>query len=66
MNNTSSTELHDFLSEGGREPQSLKLLKGTAPTRDGICREAKRVIAAAIDRGMPHDPPHSGKEKIKL
>lgn len=66
MTEVCSAGLHNLLSEGGRELHNIKFLAGTDPTGVGICSEAERVIKAAIDKGMPHNPPHSGKEKTKL
>ena len=66
MTEVCSTGLHDLLSTGGRELHNIKFLAGTNATHVGICKEAERVIGAAIDKGMLHSPPHSGKEKIKL
>jgi hypothetical protein len=61
-----SAELHDLLSEGGRELQNVKFLAGTSPTKEGVCKEATRVIKSAVDRGMPHNPPQTGMAKTKL
>ena len=58
--------LHALLSEGGRELQNIKFLPGTKPTKDGMCKEATRVIGSAMKRGLPHEPPHTGVEKSKL
>jgi len=66
MTEVCSASLHDLLSRGGRELHNIKFLAGTDATDVGICKEAERVIGAAIDKGMPHNPPHSGKEKTKL
>lgn len=61
-----SAGLHDLLSEGGRELHNVKFLAGTEPTEVGMCDEAQRVVASAIGRGMPHNPPKTGKKKTKL
>jgi hypothetical protein len=66
MTEVCSASLHDLLSRGGRELHNTKFLAGTDATDVGICKEAERVIHAAIDKGMPHNPPHSGKQKTKL
>ncbi|MEL6582788.1 MAG: hypothetical protein AAFQ36_03055 [Pseudomonadota bacterium] len=66
MTESCSASLHDLLSEGGRELQNIKFLAGTDATSVGICKEAERVIRAALEEGMPHNPPHSGREKSKL
>lgn len=66
MTEVCSASLHDLLSRGGRELHNIKFLAGTDATDVGICKEAKRVIGSAIDKGMPHNPPHSGKEKTRL
>ena len=62
----SATALHALLSEGGRELQNIKFLAGSAPDGDGMCNEAAKVIKSAFDRGMPHEPPVTGKKKTKL
>ena len=66
MTNLCSTGLHQLLSKGGRELHNVKFLAGTNPTEQGMCVEAERVIASAIDRGMPHNPPVTSLEKTKL
>jgi hypothetical protein len=66
MPETSSAGLHQLLSEGGRELHNVKFLAGTNPSGEGVCRESQRVIASAIGRGMPHNPPATGLEKTKL
>ena len=65
MPNICSASLHDLLSRDGRELHNIKFLAGTAPTHVGICQEAERVIGLAIEKGMVHNPPHSGREKSK-
>lgn len=66
MTELCSSGLHGLLSEGGRELHNIKFLAGTAPTDAGMCEEARRVIKSAIDRGMPHNPPNTGREKSTL
>ena len=66
MTETCSTELHNLLSEGGRELQNIKFLPGLHPSEEGICAEAARVIKSAKARDMPHNPPKTGKEKTRL
>jgi hypothetical protein len=66
MTELCSSGLHGLLSEGGRELHNIKFLAGTAPTDAGMCEEAKRVIKSAFGRDMPHNPPHTGREKSML
>jgi hypothetical protein len=66
MTELCSSSLHSLLSEGGRELHNIKFLAGTDPSEMGLCQEAERVIASAITRGMPHEPPRTGREKVKL
>ena len=66
MTDICSDVLHRLLSEGGRELHNVKFLAGANPSEEGICEEAERVIASAIGRGMPHNPPKTGMEKTKL
>lgn len=66
MTDFCSADLHDLLSGEGRELQNVKFLPGTSPTKEGMCAEATRVIKASIDRGMPHEPPFTGRSKTKL
>lgn len=66
MNDLCSLPLHSLLSGEGRELQNIKFLVGSAPTREGMCAEATRVIGLAIGRGMPHNPPSTGMQKTKL
>lgn len=66
MSEVCSVELHSLLSEGGRELANVKFLAGTAPTKEGMCAEATKVIKSAMSRDMPHSPPFTGRPKIKL
>lgn len=66
MSDVCSAGLHDLLSRDGRELHNIKFLPGSDPTHVGICQEAERVIGLAIENGMVHNPPHSGREKSKL
>ncbi|MGB1235346.1 MAG: hypothetical protein ACPG5U_06420 [Planktomarina sp.] len=66
MTNLCSDGLHALLTENGRELQDVKFLRGTSPSPEGMCEEAKRVIDAAMTRGMPHNPPSTGLDKSKL
>lgn len=66
MTDICSDGLHSLLSEGGRELHNVKFLAGAEPSDEGICKEAERVIASAINRGMPHNPPVTGLKKTKL
>lgn len=66
MSELCSTEIHTLLSGGGRELHNIKFLQGTDATKEGICAEATRVVKSAIQRDLPHNPPHTGLEKIKL
>ncbi len=66
MTQLCSSGLHDLLSEGGRELHNVKFLAGTDSTSEGMCEEARRVIKSAIDRGMPHNPPKTGREKTPM
>jgi len=66
MTEVCSASLHNLLSSGGRELHNIKFLAGTDSSESGICKEAGKVIGAAIEKGMLHNPPHSGKEKTKL
>lgn len=61
-----SATLHSLLSGEGRELQNIKFLAGSAPTKEGVCAEATKVIGSAIGRGMPHTPPTTGLQKVKL
>lgn len=66
MTDICSTGLHQLLSEGGRELHNVKFLAGANPSEQGMCAEAEKVIASAIRRGMPHNPPMTGLGKTKL
>lgn len=66
MSDFCSATLHGLLSGGGRELQNIKFLAGSAPTKEGMCAEAAKVIGSAIARGMPHNPPFTGMQKTKL
>jgi hypothetical protein len=61
-----SAPLHSLLSSGGRELQNIKFLAGSSPTKEGMCAEAVKVIGSAIARGMPHNPPVTGRQKASL
>jgi hypothetical protein len=61
-----SSALHGLLSGEGRELQNIKFLAGSSPTKEGMCAEAARIIGSAISRGMPHNPPTTGMQKLKL
>lgn len=61
-----SSALHGLLSGEGRELQNIKFLAGSSPTKEGMCAEAAKVIGSAIGRGMPHNPPNTGLQKMKL
>lgn len=61
-----SSALHGLLSGEGRELLNIKFLAGSAPTKEGMCEEAAKVIGSAISRGMPHNPPFTGMRKTRL
>ena len=61
-----SSDLHGLLSGEGRELQNIKFLAGSAPTKEGMCAEAARVIGSAFSRSMPNNPPVAGLQKVKL
>lgn len=66
MNDICETDIQNILTKGGRELCKAGLTPGTAPTQNGACKEAARVIGSAIDRGMPHNPPVTGIRKTEL
>ena len=66
MTSFCSNSLHSLLSSEGRELMNVKFLPGSAPTKEGMCEEAARVIKLALDRGMPHTPPNTNRLKVKL
>lgn len=68
MDMSGSAALRALLSDGGRELVNFKFLAGTGRNlcEDDMCGEAARVIRSAIDDGMPHCPPTSGRDKVKL
>ena len=68
MEMSGAIALRTLLSEGGRSLVNFKFLAGTGRDlcEDDMCAEAARVIRSALDDGMPHNPPTSGREKVKL
>lgn len=68
MPNPGATALHALLSEDGRQLQNFKFLAGfeAEQCEDDMCAEAAKVIRSAIDDGMPHSPPTTGKPKRQL
>ncbi len=58
--------LHSFLNEEGRELKNIKFIPGTARglTGDQMMDAACSAIKNAFARGLPDEPPETGKEKV--
>jgi hypothetical protein len=60
--------LHSFLNEGGRELKNVKFFPGTSRglTGDQMVSAACAAIRNAFARGLPDEPPMTGKVKVSF